>query len=219
MAPPRSSFRFRFLFSPLLAAIIASFCSVTPAPAQATWDGQTDANWSTSTNWSPDGEPTLATAVIFAAPVPPTGSTITLSAGEQALSLSFLESYTLSGGDLTLGAASTISVDPTFTATINSVLGGAATSLAKNGTGTLVLSGANTFTGTVTLNAGVLRATTNASALGTGTAALSLAGGELQLVNDSALNFGRNTTVTGNTQITSDLLTAGAGVTHTLGTL
>ncbi|MEZ0276572.1 MAG: beta strand repeat-containing protein, partial [Roseimicrobium sp.] len=215
MAPPRSS----FLLPQLLAAIVVCLCSVTPAPAQATWDGQTDANWSTSTNWSPDGEPTLATAVIFAAPVPPTGSTITLSAGEQALSLSFLESYTLSGGDLTLGAASSINVDPTFTATINSVLGGAATSLAKNGTGTLVLSGANTFTGTVTLNAGVLRATTNASALGTGTAALSLAGGELQLANDTALNFGRNTTVTANTQITSDLLTAGAGVTHTLGTL
>ncbi|QIF03490.1 autotransporter-associated beta strand repeat-containing protein [Roseimicrobium sp. ORNL1] len=205
---------------PLLLAGAAFAASLCPAPrafAQATWDGQTNANWSTPTNWNPDGEPTLATAVSFGSPVPPTGSTITLSAGEQAFSLSFLESYTLTGGDLTLGAATSISVDPTFTATINSIVAGAGTSLAKTGDGTLVLTGANTFAGTLTLNAGVLRATTNAAALGTG--ALSLGGGELQLANDTALGFNRNTTVTGNTQITSDRLTAGAGVTHTLGTL
>lgn len=87
----------------------------------------------------------------------------------------------------------------------------------KSGTGRLTLSGVNTFSGAVTLNAGVLRATTSASALGAGT--LSLAGGNLQLANDSGLNFGRNTTVTANTLINSDRLTAGAGVTHTLGTL
>ncbi|RBP44617.1 putative secreted protein with PEP-CTERM sorting signal [Roseimicrobium gellanilyticum] len=156
--------------------------------------------------------------MIFGAPIPPTGSTITLSTGEQALSLSFLESYTLTGGNLSLGAASTISVDPTFTATISSILGGAGTSLAKNGAGTLVLNGANTFTGALTLNAGILRAT-NASALGTGTATLNLIGGELQLASDTTLGLGRNTTVSGNTQITSDRLTSGAGVTHTLGTL
>lgn len=87
----------------------------------------------------------------------------------------------------------------------------------KSGTGRLTLSGVNTFSGAVTLNAGVLRATTSASSLGAGT--LSLAGGNLQLANDSGLNFGRNTTVTANTLINSDRLAAGAGVTHTLGTL
>jgi autotransporter-associated beta strand protein len=222
MATPRPflpRFSFRLLSPALLAAFVASLCPLSSTLAQSTWDGQTDANWSTPTNWNPDGEPTLTTAVIFAAPVPLTGSTITLSAGEQALSLSFLESYILTGGDLTLGAVSSINVDPTFTATINSVLGGAATSLAKTGTGTLVLSGANTFTGALTLNAGILRATTSVSALGTGVATLTLAGGELQLANDTALNFARNATITASTQITSDRLTAGAGVTHTLGTL
>ena len=79
------------------------------------------------------------------------------------------------------------------------------------------LSGVNTYTGVTTLSAGILRATTSASALGAGT--LSLGGGELQLANDTGLAFNRNTTVTGNTAITSDRLAGGAGVTHTLGTL
>lgn len=97
------------------------------------------------------------------------------------------------------------------------ILANGASSLTKSGLGTVTLSGVNTYSGATTVNAGVLRATTNASALGSG--ALTLAGGELQLANDTALNFGRNTTVTGDARITSDRLNAGAGVTHTLGTL
>ncbi|MBL9090827.1 MAG: autotransporter-associated beta strand repeat-containing protein, partial [Planctomycetaceae bacterium] len=89
--------------------------------------------------------------------------------------------------------------------------------LIKAGAGTLVLSGANSFTGVAQLDAGILRAQSIASALGAGT--LTLAGGELQLANNTGLNFGRNTTVTGNATITSDVVSIGAGVTHTLGTL
>ncbi|MBN8456962.1 MAG: autotransporter-associated beta strand repeat-containing protein [Verrucomicrobia bacterium] len=108
-------------------------------------------------------------------------------------------------------------------------------SLTKNNTGNVTISTANTYTGAttvnngsltisgslgataVTVNGGTLRATTNATALGSST--LALAGGELQLANDTGLSFGRNTTVSGNAQITSDTITSSAGVTHTLGTL
>jgi len=85
------------------------------------------------------------------------------------------------------------------------------------GSGINTVSGNNTFTGGVTLTNGVLRATTLAAALGNST--LSLAGGELQLANDTALAFARNTTVTGNTTIISDRLTSGVGVTQSLGSL
>jgi autotransporter-associated beta strand protein len=89
--------------------------------------------------------------------------------------------------------------------------------ISKAGAGTLTMSGNNSFAGGVAVTAGALRATTSANALGAGT--LTLSGGALELANDTGLNFARNTTVSANTTITSDRLTAGAGVTHTLGTL
>ena len=86
--------------------------------------------------------------------------------------------------------------------------------------GTATLNQANTYLGTTTINSGTVRATGNAGALGAGT--LSLGGGVLQLANATSanLNFGRNTTVTGNAQITSDTTALNtAGDTFTLGTL
>ncbi|NDC63994.1 MAG: hypothetical protein EBZ59_08455, partial [Planctomycetia bacterium] len=85
------------------------------------------------------------------------------------------------------------------------------------GSGTLTLSAGNTVTGAFSVNSGVVRATTNAGALGAGT--LTLGGGNLELANDSGLNFARNTTVSTSGTIFSERLTSGAGVTHTLGTL
>jgi autotransporter-associated beta strand protein len=104
------------------------------------------------------------------------------------------------------------------TLTIGNVVAGTQ-GLTKSGLGTLALSNTNTLTGAVVLSAGTLRASNVVGALGAGTATLTLSGGTLQLANDAALNFARNTTVNANTAITSDRLTAGAGVTHTLGTL
>lgn len=128
----------------------------------------------------------------------------------------------LGTGASTLGTAAGLS--RTITVNANTLtMGGAiangttANSIVKEGAGTLKLSGASNFTGSATLNAGVLRAEANAGALGAGT--LILAGGELQLAGDPPLVFGRNTTVTANSQITSDTVTASPGVTHTLGTL
>jgi len=116
--------------------------------------------------------------------------------------------------------------------------------LTKNGTGTLVFSGDVRYDGPTTVNAGtfvlsfdntamlsaltvtggVLRGTTDPRALGNnGTRnAITLAGGALELANDTGQAWGpstRPTNVTGNTTIRSDRLTAGTGVTQTLGTL
>ncbi|NBX01911.1 choice-of-anchor D domain-containing protein, partial [bacterium] len=120
---------------------------------------------------------------------------------------------------LTASTASTIDVS---TAGQTLTMSGASTntsgSLTKVGAGTLALSGANLHTGGTTVSAGTLRAITSTGALGNGT--LTLSGGNLELAGDAGVNFARNTTVSSNTTITSDRVTASsAGVTHTLGTL
>ena len=122
---------------------------------------------------------------------------------------------------LTLGAITGTNTGFTVNGAGNTTIGGAISTgtgnLTKGGAGVLTLSAANTHSGGTILNTGTLRATTNAGALGTGT--LTLSGGILDLVNDTGLAFGRNTTVTANAQINSRRSTTGAGVTHSLGTL
>ncbi|QYM79172.1 autotransporter-associated beta strand repeat-containing protein [Horticoccus luteus] len=102
---------------------------------------------------------------------------------------------------------------------ISAAIGANVSGLVQNSaTSALTLSGSSSsFTGTISVNLGTLRATTSANALGAGD--LTLAGGTLELANNSALNFGRDTTLTANSVITSDRTSAGAGVTHTLGNL
>ena len=97
-----------------------------------------------------------------------------------------------------------------------------ALAVTKADAGKWVLSGINTYTGITTIGAGTLVATNSAAALGANAtaAAVTMSGGKLQLVNDTALAFNRNTTVTASSEIDSArVLVAGAGVTHTLGTL
>jgi len=122
--------------------------------AQTTWTAGSSANfnWSEATNWSA-AEPTLSSAALFPTPIPNPGSlsdpsTILLSSGEEAQSLTFnASSYILSGGTLQLAAPGNITVTTSgHSATINSVLTGAS-GLTKLGAGNLILGGANDLTG------------------------------------------------------------------------
>jgi fibronectin-binding autotransporter adhesin len=90
------------------------------------------------------------------------------------------------------------------------------TTLTKVGTGTLTLGGANAYTGGTTLSAGALWAQ-GAGSLGTG--ALTLDSGTLELAGNTGQGFTNPTTMGGDVFIVSDRLSAGAGVTHTLGPL
>ena len=90
-----------------------------------------------------------------------------------------------------------MTLDGTATAcSIAGIIGTSTGSITKNGTGTWTVSGANTFTGPVTLNAGALATPTlatlgNAQGLGEGSA-VNFNGGTLRFTNASAFNPGSN---------------------------
>lgn len=140
-----------------------AFCvvsSLTAAPI--VWDNSNGTNaWSTPANWDTNTEPTSADTVTFPAGL---AATITTTTTENALSLTFDDAYTLSGGTLALASGNSIQVASGITATINNALtitGG----LAKTGDGTLVLGASNTNAGGTVISAGKIRAA-HASALG-----------------------------------------------------
>ncbi|MDZ7616398.1 MAG: autotransporter-associated beta strand repeat-containing protein, partial [Patescibacteria group bacterium] len=112
---------------------LALGCSLHAASAQTTWNGNADATWSNVSNWT-TGLPGTTTAVIFGTPIPGTGSDITLATGSVANSLSIQDSYTFSGGSLTL-ANGAIQVAAGKTFTVNTALIGTGSFTLTGGTG------------------------------------------------------------------------------------
>lgn len=169
------------------------------AAAQTTWtNAGTDALWSTAANWDTAAEPLATDDVILPTPLPSAGSPLTLSAGEVANQLTINGAYTLNGGDLTLTTGD-ITVAASTTATINTTLIGA-NGLTKAGTGTLILGGANNYTGATDVNAGTLtlganNAVNSGAALNVGTGT-TVANFNMDTFNQtvSALNFNVHST-------------------------
>jgi autotransporter-associated beta strand protein len=208
----------------IVMTVIMAFWQIAQ-PLQAaniSWTAGSAANlnWADTTNWNL-AVPTASDDVFLGKPIPNPGAlvapnVITLGSGSLARSLAFQDSYTLSGGSLGLFTGN-INVDDSVTATINSSLTGTA-GLTKLGTGTLRLSANNsTLSGAVNLAGGVLEGYGSASAFGTG--GINSRGGEIRLVGDTGLNFANGLTLSGSTVVTSDRVTSGAGVNHTLGNL
>ena len=81
------------------------------------------------------------------------------------------------GGDISIAASQALTVNQTSTGTFAGVISGSG-ALTKNGSGTLILSAANTYTGTTTVNAGTLTVAAS-NALGT-TGNITFGGGTLQ---------------------------------------
>ena len=149
-------------------------------------------------------------------------ATVTVSGGTLALSTfsDTVGAVTLTGGSITgTGAILTGSSYTLESGSVSAILAGSGT-VTKTTGGIVTLSGANTFTGQLSVSNGTLVANTNVNALGTGAATLVLnAGSALVFDAGVAQNFARNTTITGDTRISSSRVSAGAGVNYTLGTL
>ena len=165
------------------------------------WDGSSSAVWATAANWDTNAEPISTTEVLFDGPVPGTGSSITLSSGRAASGIYFAESYTLTGGSLTLSDGR-IDVDATKSATIATNLS-TPNGFRKVGTGSLTHSSG---TSTVTGIAQVLQGTMNVSG---GSIAVS---GNL-LVNPELTQFDKSLVAPFPTvgQITNSTLTINGG--------
>ena len=164
------------------------------------WNGGTGTWTSTSPNWSTSAalggagtsDSSSTNPLVFGgtAGTVTVSGTVTVPAGMNFTTTG----YTLSGGTINLSgtsaAANTLTIDGgSSTASISSVLTGT-NGLTKAGTGTLNLSGANTYSGTTAVSAGTLQLGSG-TALGTSSmsitagAALDLAG--VTMVNANAL--------------------------------
>jgi autotransporter-associated beta strand protein len=121
-----------------------------------TWNGGAGTWDSTSLRWSGAGT-IWRNGGNDAANFASTAGAVAVTAGTTVNDLLVNSSgYSFTGSALTFtGGNPSVSVASGATATISSVVQGSA-GLIKNGAGTLVLDGANTFTGPLTLNAGVL---------------------------------------------------------------
>ncbi|MGH8100085.1 MAG: autotransporter-associated beta strand repeat-containing protein [Chthoniobacterales bacterium] len=111
------------------------------------------------------------------------------------------QSLNLGTGAVTLGASRTVTVNAN-NLTVGGVISGSGFGLTKAGNGALTLSGANTYTGGTTLNAGTLNIN-SATALGTGAFTINggtinnTTAGAITLTNNNAITLGANFTFGG----------------------
>ena len=181
-----------------------------PVDPSLTWygDGLTaggSGTWSAAgSNWSDNGAAAGVWDSTKKAVFDTTGGTVTVDgAGVTAEGgIDFdVDGYTVTGGAITLGAdTNTVTVADGATATIDSVLAGTVTGVEKAGAGTLVLGGANTFVGPVSIAAGRLEVSSDA-AIGDASNGLALTGGTFAPTGSLSLGASRNVTGAGGIDI------------------
>lgn len=192
----------------LLFVVVAIINAPGAAAATRTWDGgDADNNMTTAANWSGDVAPVAADDLVFPMSVSDKTVVNDFTAGTSFNSITFNGTssssigYSISGnqidiaGNITssysgtaalptiatpLSASSSITIVTDDELIISGVISGSGT-IAKQGASTLQLLGVNTFTSTLTIQAGILFAY-HASALGTVASATILNGSTARLI-------------------------------------
>jgi fibronectin-binding autotransporter adhesin len=136
------------------------------------------------------------------------GGAVTLNAGTVEVTSGFSTTRVYTLGDV----ASTFQIDPSQIFTDTTAIGGTG-KLNKTGTGTMIVSGVNTYSGGTVVSAGLLQLS-GAGTLGSTSGSLTVNGGTLDLngtnQNVGAL-YGSGGTIVNNSTGTADTLTIGTG--------
>jgi fibronectin-binding autotransporter adhesin len=220
-------FQFRALATLLTMGSLSSFV----AAQSGTWSATTTpATWSDTGNWASGAVATGSGNTANFTNDIAADTTINITADQTIGSIIFGDSNTSTAGSWTIanngtatnnlifaGTTPTITVNAlgaTKTATISAIIEGTA-GLTKSGSGTLVLSALNTFTGGFTINEGRVNFVLNntASSLGAGNVTI---GGSTNTVVDNSGNNASLTSVTGWTLTGSGTVTrsnsSGSGI-------
>ncbi|MCE9630444.1 MAG: autotransporter-associated beta strand repeat-containing protein [Planctomycetia bacterium] len=168
------------------AAILCAMLSWPSANcfAQYTWTAASNRTWDvTSANWT-TGAGNIAWVDNNAAVLTSSGTgSITVAGTRTVTDFTAAGTYTLTGGTITMSGSTSALAIQSDTTTISSVLAGTV-GLRKSGVGTLVLTSANTYNGTTTVNAGTLQVGDGGTSGSLGTGAI---------VNNGNLVYNRST--------------------------
>jgi Ca2+-binding RTX toxin-like protein len=178
--------------------------------ATATWDGDTDGNWTTATNWVTDTAPQAGDDLVFAAGAANLSTTNNFTAGTAFASITLNGGYTLAGNTvnlaggglnnaigvntvslpITLTAAAGITATSGTTLAVSGAINNGGFALAADGQGTLNISGVISGTGALSkTNNGILRLT----AANTYSGNTTLSGGQTYANNTTGSAFGTGT--------------------------
>src|SRR3954447_22977463 len=168
--------------------------------ANAVWNNASDGSGN-AVPWSPDS------VAVFSAGTTATGPyTVTVSGTQSSSTITFEDGTpTLSGGAINLTGLHTINANSGVTATIGSSLGGTV-GIVKDATGTLVLTGDQTYSGPTVISGGVLQ-------VGNGGTTGTLPTGSA--ITDSArLTFNRSDSVVQGVHFSGAAISGSGGVTQ-----